>query len=280
MSEQSTSPGSNREVCILLAVVTLAEICALSFRSWIELSLRDAGLYLWTAKNLSYLIVPPILLLLLYPVWAPRLAALKRLFSRAHLTVRIICLALALGLAARLATLGYLVARAGFGLTFGPLIGTPTYLAFTCGPLSLIAIHLVSMSILAPVTEEIINRGWYAQWLRRYGQCAAISGSAALFALLHHPQAIITAFVFGLFLARLYFGTGALWGPVIAHATFNSLIVIDWYCLRVVWVPAEVTPDSLAFGALGAALALVSLGCCLLLVTQKVTRPEPGDLAA
>jgi len=277
---QNSDPTSTGELCVLLAVVTLAEICALSIRSWIEILLRDSGMYLWTAKNLSYLVVPPILLVLLFPVWRPRVAPLKSLFRRADLTVRIACLAVAPGVAARLATLGYLVARTGFGFTFGPLVGTPTRIAFACGPLSLIAVHAVSMGILAPLTEEIVYRGWCAQWLRRYGRSAAIGASALLFAVLHHPQAMLSAFVFALFLARLYFGTASLWGPVIAHATFNSLIILDWYCLRVIWVPGEATANTLAVGALGIALTLTSLGCCLLLVTRRVTRHVPGDPVA
>ncbi|MBT8084352.1 MAG: CPBP family intramembrane metalloprotease [Woeseia sp.] len=277
MSQLSGEDMSGREILKLIAFVLFAEACALFVRSWLQVTLERQGIATWPARNLSYLVIPPILLVLLFPVWRDRLPALRAAFRWQGLTLRIALIAVALGIAARLAAVGGMIGFAGFGWTYDPAAVAPTVISFSCPSIALVALHLLVSALLTPLIEEIINRGWFAQWLARYGDTAAIVGSAMLFAIFHVPQTMIAALVFGLFLGKLFLDTRCLWGPIVAHAVYNSFIVLDWYCLRIVWAPAEISPTTQAIGSLGFALVLVALAFCALVVSKKATGTYPGD---
>jgi membrane protease YdiL (CAAX protease family) len=76
--------------------------------------------------------------------------------------------------------------------------------------------------VVAPITEEIIFRGFVYPTLRRYaGPLGSIAVSAVVFALLHEATAFLPILVIGGLLAFLYERTGSLVAPVAAHATNN-----------------------------------------------------------
>ncbi|NNL55909.1 MAG: CPBP family intramembrane metalloprotease [Woeseia sp.] len=277
MSQLSGEDMSVREILKLIAFVLFAEACALFVRSWLQVTLERQGVASWPATNLSYLTIVPFLLVLLFPVWRDRLPALRAAFRRQGLTLRIALIAVALGIAARLAALGGLIGATGFGWAYDPAAVAPTVISFSCPSIALVGLHVMVSVVLTPLIEEIINRGWFAEWLTRYGDTAAIVGSAILFAAFHVPQTMIAALVFGLFLGKLFLNTRCLWGPIIAHAVYNGFIVLDWYCLSIVWAPAEITPKTQAIGGLSFALVLVALAFCALVVSKKVTGTHPGD---
>lgn len=96
-------------------------------------------------------------------------------------------------------------------------------------PLALASV-LLSVAVVAPVTEELFFRGFFYATLRRsMGPLAAIVLSSAVFSLLHfHPTASASLFVIGFLLAYLYERTGSLVASIAAHATNNlySLLVV------------------------------------------------------
>jgi membrane protease YdiL (CAAX protease family) len=80
--------------------------------------------------------------------------------------------------------------------------------------------------IAAPLFEEFIFRGLVFQGLRRSaGPFFAVLASAALFAMVHPPFAVIPVFGLGLATALSFQRTGVLLAPIIAHATYNACVI-------------------------------------------------------
>ena len=85
----------------------------------------------------------------------------------------------------------------------------------------------LGMIFVAPPVEEFIFRGLVFQGLRRIaGPMLAIFGSAALFALLHPPVAVIPVFGLGIATAISFEWSGILWAPIITHAIYNTCVLL------------------------------------------------------
>ncbi len=85
--------------------------------------------------------------------------------------------------------------------------------------------------ILAPLAEEVFFRGLLQSMVRRYtgGAWPAIIISSAIFAAMHWatPQAIVPLFALAVVLGYNYEHTGRLYGPILIHALFNAVIIVD-----------------------------------------------------
>ena len=107
------------------------------------------------------------------------------------------------------------------------------YLSDLQSPFGL-ALLMVSVVIVAPVTEEILYRGvlqsWMIHLLGRPHRIAAVMMVAAAFSLVHlsaAPWQVLPAlFVLGLMLGWLYETTGSLWPGIAVHALFNLTNVL------------------------------------------------------
>jgi hypothetical protein len=86
---------------------------------------------------------------------------------------------------------------------------------------------LLALAVLAaPVFEEFIFRGLIFGGLRRtLGVAASVLASAAIFALVHPPIAVIPVFGLGVVAALVYDRTRLLIGPMAAHAVYNAAVV-------------------------------------------------------
>lgn len=85
------------------------------------------------------------------------------------------------------------------------------------------ALGLISLAVLAPITEEILFRGFLLRrWASKWGTTRAIMASSLLFGVLH-PEPIGAA-LFGIAMCLLYLRTGALWITIIAHSLNNAVI--------------------------------------------------------
>lgn len=82
-----------------------------------------------------------------------------------------------------------------------------------------------ALSVFTPLTEEIFFRGFVmAGLVSRLGVVGAAVGSALIFSVFHlHPGVLLPIFFTGLLLAGLYYYTGSLWLPIIAHAVQNAI---------------------------------------------------------
>ncbi len=92
--------------------------------------------------------------------------------------------------------------------------------------------------VVAPLTEELVFRGYLYGVTKKYGgRVAAMFTSALLFAAVHHnlpamPALVILAIGFTL----AYEITGSLWTPIVMHMLFNlaPLVIILWFPE---WIP-------------------------------------------
>lgn len=81
--------------------------------------------------------------------------------------------------------------------------------------------------VVAPVSEEVIFRGYLYGTFRRYaGRGWALGVSAVIFAAIHaHLPALGGLLVLAVVLTLIYEYTTSLWGPIVLHALFNTLTV-------------------------------------------------------
>jgi ABC-2 type transport system permease protein len=78
----------------------------------------------------------------------------------------------------------------------------------------------------APIFEEFIFRGLIFGGLRRtLGMTVSVLASAAIFALVHPPVAVIPVFGLGIAAALVYERTRLLIGPIAVHAVYNAAVV-------------------------------------------------------
>lgn len=119
-------------------------------------------------------------------------------------------------------------------------------------------------SLLAPITEELIFRGWIQGSLRPYGKKFAILGSAILFGLFHGnliqtPYAFLVGLVLG-YTAMEY----SIWWAIALHM-INNLVMADLLSRLLTLLP-ETLGAHLNYGIL---IAFTLAGLILLIVKRK-----------
>jgi membrane protease YdiL (CAAX protease family) len=87
---------------------------------------------------------------------------------------------------------------------------------------------ILTAVVIAPISEELVFRGYVFGVLRRYaGRWWAMVISACVFAAIHaHIPSLAGLFVLAIALTLVYEGAGSLWAPVVMHALFNGITVI------------------------------------------------------
>jgi len=246
-------------------------------RSWLQVVFREKGLETLHAADLSYLIAWPLLLFMLLPVLRESGTGLRCLLDPSRLNVRLVFSAVAIGLLIRLAWWSQLIAGISFGLysnddvnaIVGPLF------EFECPQWKVLALGILVMAILVPITEEVIHRGFVQSALNRFGAFLAIAGSAAIFTVFHPPGNWLFVFVAGAVLGTQFWITGSLWSSLCTHATVNGLIQLDWRCLRGQWNP----PASDIPLPLTGSLAAVLYAACVVMTAAILWKMHRGDNA-
>jgi membrane protease YdiL (CAAX protease family) len=265
---------------INLIAVVVATTAALIFRAWLQIELLAKGYTQNFAADLSYLVVPPILLLLLFPIWQQHSGFVATLFTRQALSVDLLVRAFAIGCLLRLAAWSELVAGVSLGwyrsadttATVGPNF------AFECPAPQALILGFVVMVILVPFIEETIHRGLVQTRLHERGALVAIGASALLFMLAHRPSTWAFVFVAGVVFGIQYWQTSMLWSSVVTHATINGLILLDWRCMRGQWNPPASDVPLWTIGILSLCIlfvALLSIG--MLLQKRPRGTPAPRD---
>jgi membrane protease YdiL (CAAX protease family) len=136
--------------------------------------------------------------------------------------------ALALGVGgavvAALLGAGYLLVARHFALLPHEPVKDVRLAALAMAPLAVAA---------APVFEEYIFRGLLFGGLRRsVSPSVAALASAAIFAVVHPPMAVVPVFLMALVAASVYARAGILLAPVIVHAGYNAAIV----AMQALWI--------------------------------------------
>ena len=181
-SESIVGVDYTRPVRTHLIAVLVALAAALVARAVLQLELREVGLQRQFAADLSYLVVPPLLAVLLFPVLKASRGRLRERFNTAHLNARLVINALALGALLRLAWWCHLIAGVSLGiyqndvpdLVSGPVI------VFRCPPAYLLATSVLVMSILVPLVEEIIHSGLMDRFPLVNSWCDALVANEAV----------------------------------------------------------------------------------------------------
>ncbi|WP_418791740.1 lysostaphin resistance A-like protein [Phosphitispora sp. TUW77] len=89
----------------------------------------------------------------------------------------------------------------------------------------------ISVSVLAPLSEEIYFRGMVFPVIRaRYGQAAGMLLSGLIFGALHMDiYRVLPITAMGFMLAYFYETTGSLITPIVAHCAWNSIMLFIFY---------------------------------------------------
>jgi membrane protease YdiL (CAAX protease family) len=254
-----------------IAAIVIFEIGALVTRAFLEVRLVDSGEPRPVAQDLSYLVVPPILIALMYPILRKDWSFLGALLCRHDLTIRVIVVSIVLGFSLRMSFWGGLISLVSFGVLTNPdpaaVVGP--VISFECPDPPILVLSFLVASLLAPVTEEVINRGLILHSLLHRGRILAITLSSGLFAVMHEPETIIIALLFGFFLGVHVLNYRTLWAPLISHATYNGIGVLDWECVSGKWNPVETSPEIVAVGLVGTALAAVGMILSVVIVMRN-----------
>jgi len=85
----------------------------------------------------------------------------------------------------------------------------------------------ITSSILGPIVEEIVFRGFILTRLRkRYSPNLSVMISAALFAVLHFNKNFLGAFVHGIIFAMLVIRTSSIYASILVHGLYNAMITV------------------------------------------------------
>ena len=254
-----------------IVAIMIFQVAVLFARAFLEIRLIDSGEPQPFAQDLSYLVVPPILIILMYPILRRHGSYLRALLRRQDLTVRLIATSVLLGFALRMSFWGGLISFVSFGVlrNTDPNAVAGPVISFGCPDPGILALSFVVVSFLIPVTEEIIHRGLILQSLLHRGKILAIVLSSALFAIAHDPQAIAVAFIGGLFLGVQLINCKTLWATLVTHATYNAMAILDSECVSIKWIPIESTPAMMGTGMTAIASAFVGISFSIFLVLRK-----------
>jgi membrane protease YdiL (CAAX protease family) len=270
---------------VSIGAIMAFQICALFARSALDASLVGHGTDPAVANDLSYLIVPPVLLVLMYPYLKQHRHVLAGLLGTHHLTPRLCVLAVLLGILLRVTWWSVLTVLIWMGLVRNeePDAIAGPHFAFDCPPLSVLGLSFFVMVILIPVIEEVINRGFLLHALLAKGAVISVVVSSCLFAIMHRPDSYIAAFVIGTFLGVQFLSSRTLWAPILTHAAYNAAATFHWDCFQIIWNPPEADPALAAAGRIAAPVAIGGILICCFLVSKKAigaTSPRSQDCSS
>jgi len=260
---------------VSVAVLMLFQVAALLMREFVRQILGEHGVAPGYAKHLSALVDFAVLAFLLWPLLRSRCTVLGALFAQPRSWPRLVLYSVALGLAVRTLDWAGRIAAVAFGWFggSGPSNAAGPLFWWSCPSLPYLVLSIAVMAVLTPLVEETLSRGLILHALLARGRAVAVTLSALLFAVLHTPHDMPIALVFGIIAGVQILHYGTLYATLIAHATFNFMITIDWDCLKGIWIPAS---TSTTIGTVATALAILML----LAAAWLATRTTAGALRA
>ena len=93
-------------------------------------------------------------------------------------------------------------------------------------------ISLLSLALIAPISEEVYFRGLIHRWFQpRMAFWPRVLTSSALFGLAHFDSVgvVLSSFILGIVNAIAYEKSKSLWPPILIHGASNSIAVITLY---------------------------------------------------
>lgn len=263
-----TQPPALRIPVRTVIAIILVLVFALFVRAYIQLELRALDFEVGYAKDLSYLAVSPIFVLMLLPLVRDHEEFWSRVLDRNRLTVRLVLSAVALGVVMRILWWSQLIARVSFGLTrnHDPTAVVGPEFSFACPQPQVIGLGLLVMALLVPVVEEFLDRGVLQSAFVHKGKPTAILVSAVIFTAFHTPSSYAFVFVMGVVLGLQFWNTQTLWASMITHGSYNGLIQFDWRCLRGTWNPTAEQLPVIVPGSIAITVLIAATACALWLL--------------
>lgn len=267
-----------------IVAVMLVVVCIMFFMEWANVAFRDSGYGEDFVRYASRIAGLPVIALLVWLVVREHRGFVKGLFSSDGLTVKIVLTGIAVGLLARIFWWSQITARASFGWLATSLEAPPQPLSisFSCPEAPVLTMAILVWLILIPFAEEFVHRGILMSALNDKGPITAIGGSALIFSAMHRPESYLFVFLFGVLFGVLFWNVRTLWGPIIVHATYDGVTVLDWHCMKTSWNPR---PEDLPHTALGIATASIATACVIgivFLVSKRWVglQPQPNRFTA
>lgn len=130
-----------------------------------------------------------------------------------------------------------------------------TFLAMSRNPFG-----ILSITLLAPVLEELLFRGAIQSELQlKYKPWGAILISSLLFGVVHlNPAQIPFAFMLGMMFGWLYYRTGSLLPGIVGHVLNNSIATVNMYLYGTTTIEEQMqSSTAMWLWALAALVALV-----------------------
>jgi len=260
----------------IFAIVIML-VCAYVARAALEIELAKRGFETSYAADLSLLVVPLILGILMFPILRSNWQALMQLLSPRGINLRMIIIAFAIGFLARVFSWSKLVFSGSTGLVSNgdPAAIVGPVFSWNCPPLQVFLLGLVVWIVITPVVEEVVNRGLIQSSLMHRGRWTAIMVSALIFAAFHPPVSIPFVFLFGIVFAVQFANSQTLWTTIVSHATYDGLIQFDWRCLRGTWNPRIEDTPMFETAAISAAMLLLSAAAIVMLLKKTRARNAP-----
>ena len=252
-------------------------VCAYVARAALEIEFAKRGFETSYAADLSVLVVPLILGVLMFPILRSNWQALMQLLSPRGISLRMVIIAFAIGLLARIISWSELVFAGSTGLVSNsdPAAIVGPVFSWNCPPLQVFLLGLVVWIVITPVIEEVVHRGLIQSSLMPRGRWIAILVSALIFAAFHPPDSIPFVFLFGIVFAVQFANSQTLWTTIISHATYDGLIQFDWRCLRGTWNPSIEDTPMIGTAAISAATLLLSAAAIVWLLKKTGARSSP-----
>jgi len=222
-----------------LVAVLVALVAALIARAVLQIRFAADGMAADVAADLSYLVVPIVLAVILFPLWHSEKRFVADKFRRVDLSWRIVLSAVAIGVLIRLARWSVHVAKAAFAADGAAHSGPAVEMTFTfqCPAPTDLMLGFLVMVFLIPIIEEIIHRGYVLTALGRRGFVISVLVSTLIFMVFHIYSSWLFVFAAGAVFGIQYWLTRSLWQATITHATINGLAQIDSRCLSIRWDP-------------------------------------------
>ncbi|MGI9262175.1 MAG: CPBP family intramembrane glutamic endopeptidase [Woeseiaceae bacterium] len=218
---------------VSVAVIMLFQVSALFVRELARRELLQSGTPADIADYQSAWAGFSMLAVLMWPYLRDHRNYLVSVFQQPGSWPRLVLTSIAIGLTMRAASWG--VSYATVTLTPGNLPGNwvspKSGLQWNCPELEFILLAIATSVIAIPIIEEVINRGFILGAFTRVSQKYSSIVSASLFAVLHRPDSMLAAFLFGIAVAIQMQHCHSLWGPIIAHAAFNFLTIVENHCV-------------------------------------------------
>ena len=257
--------------------IIIMQVCAYVARAVLEIKLGERGIEPSYAADLSLLVVPLILGILMFPILRFNWRALMQLLSPQRINLRMILAAIAIGLLARTISWSKLVFSASTGLVSNsdPAAIVGPVFSWNCPPVQVFLLGLAVWIVITPVIEEVVHRGLIQSSLMHRGRWTAILISALIFAAFHPLDSIPFAFLFGIVFAVQFANSQTLWTTIISHATYDGLIQFDWRCLRGTWNPRVEDTPMIETAVISAAILLLSAAAIVVLLKKTRARYAP-----